>query len=193
MSEDENSQESVPEKVQEELVKEVTKPDTSAAITKLLLLVGVVFALTKWGLPLMDGMVDEFKEAKGEKTADDSDVVAAEGVMRAGDTVAEVEEVMVPQVVEVKPEVIEDGDGPLKSAMERGINKWLKKQVSESSASVQFINRNGNGSRLAVEYEERGVDGETESKELIFMKDEFGIYIYLDAAGVRQIRVRDPK
>ncbi|MGJ8655041.1 MAG: hypothetical protein ACSHX6_01220 [Akkermansiaceae bacterium] len=176
MSEDQHSPESL-EKEKLEKEDQPVKSDTSAAVTKLLLLLAIVFALTKWGLPLMNGMVDEFRktqevdnsEVKDEKLSSDDGETAQSEI--AGPTDEE----------------------KLESAIENEINLWIKKSSPESSGEVKFINANNDHSRLAVEYLETKADGESESKELLFTKDEFGIYIFVDGAGVRQIRVRQPK
>lgn len=172
MSEDQN-----PPEIE---TKKPEKANTSGAIIKLLFLVGIVFALTKWGLPLMDDMADEFKKKQEDEQKDESPdekLTSDETQTEAG--------------VEKKIEV--DQEDKLKLAIEEQINLWLKKQSPESTATVKFINANDDKSRLAVEYVEKSTAGDEQSKELLFTKDEFGIYIYEDAAGVRQIRVRQPK
>ena len=162
MSEDQNPPEPQTE--------QPAKADTSTVFTKLLLLVAIVFALTKWGLPFMNNMVDEFK-----KTQDGE------------------------QKVEIPEEKLTSGDAEpddeekLKSAIENEINLWIQKQSPDSSATVKFINANDDSSKLAVEYLEKNAEGELQSKEILLTKDEFGIYIYEDVAGVRQIRVRQPQ
>jgi hypothetical protein len=152
------------------------KPTTPAVYTKLLLLVAIVFALTKWGLPFMNNMVAEFREAQeGEQEVINPDK----------------------KLTSTENDYLENAElsdeEKLQLAIEDEINHWIKKRSPESSATVKFINANQDGSKLAVEYLEKNTAGETESKELILTRDEFGIYIYEDAEGVRQIRIRQPE
>lgn len=152
------------------------KPDKKAVLTKLLLLVAIVFALTKWGLPFMHQMVDEFKETQnGEEEVDSPEEKPTESD------------------VEKSEEIELSDEEKLKLVIEDEINLWIKKESPLSSAEVKFVNLNADGSKLAVEYLEKSEDGDEESKELVFIKDEFGIFVYLDEAGVRRIRIRQPE
>lgn len=161
----------------EEEVKVPEKVDHTSAIFKLVLLVGVLFSLVKWGLPLMDEMADQFKKKQGNGV-----IVANEDEVMNSDDVKS-------QVDMTANEGTSDED-KFKLAAEREINLWLEKQSPSSTAVVKYINTNSDQSKLAVEYVERSASGDELSKELIFYKDEFGIFIYKDENGARQIRIR---
>ncbi len=184
MSENENLPENPLETEISKGAKEPVKTDTSVAAMKLLLLLAIVFALVKWGLPLMNGMADEFKKKQGDEQKDEKADEKADEKLTSDESEND----------EDKPVMIEsNGEDKLRLAIEREINLWIKKQSPDSSATVKFVNVNDDQTKLAVEYEEKNAAGESESKELLFKKDEFGIYVYEDADGVRQIRVRQPK
>lgn len=169
------------------------KPNGAGAILKLILLLGIVYGLIQYGLPMMNGVVAEFKKKQGEEAGSTGDEVAKEA--SEGNLTSTENHASASSTPEITPSIIEPaGDGILKQAFEDGISEWLRMKSAGESAKVKFINANEAGDRLAVEYV-KVVDGDElqPSKELIFMKDEFGIFIYEDAAGVRQIRIRQPK
>ncbi len=180
------------EQVENPVVNEqAVKSTGSGAILKLLALLAIVYGLIQYGLPMMNGVVAEFKKKQAEQDESvsvESGNDADEGALSSAENDAAISPMSTPLVTEPSDDEI------LKQAFEEGISEWLSMKSSDETAKVKFINANEAGDRLAVEYV-KVVHGDElmPSKELIFTKDEFGIFIYKDAAGIRQIRVRQPK
>ena len=170
----------------DETANKTQNTGSSGAVLKLFALVAIVFALTEWGVPFMNSMVDKFRT---DQEAKKTEIVQEAGDIESISRETNEGELSSTDLLAIEEEPID----PLKAALEKGITQWIRKEHPQATATVKYVNANQNNSRLAVEYIDSTMEDETDSKELIFTRDEFGIYIYMDGDDVRQIRVRVPK